>query len=166
MTEPDPEQAVLTVLERMSASYERIAIDPQYADTAAYCAHYGDPIERAANTLIVASRKKPRTFAACVVLATRRLDVNRRVRELLGSGRLSFAQADDMRSLTGMEVGGVTPFGLPADLPLFLDGAMMTLPWVIVGTGGRNAKLRLAPSVLAALPGAQVIEGLSLPTPH
>jgi len=96
------------------------------------------------------------------VLATRRLDVNRRVRELVGAGRLSFANADEMRELTGMEVGGVTPFSLPPDLPLYLDGAMMDLPWVLVGTGGRTSKLRLSPQVLADLPQARVIADLSL----
>lgn len=154
---------VIEQLERLGIKYEYVPIDPAYADTAAYCTQYGDPLEQAANTIIVAGKKKPRRFAACVVLATRRLDVNRRVRELLGAGRLSFARADDMRALTGMEVGGVTPFGLPQDLPLFIDGAMMDLPWVIVGTGGRNGKLRLAPAGLATLPGARVIDDLSLP---
>jgi prolyl-tRNA editing enzyme YbaK/EbsC (Cys-tRNA(Pro) deacylase) len=164
MSQPaDPEALVFAVLAALDARFEHVVIDPAYADTAAYCAHYGDSFEHAANTIVVASRREPKSYAACVVPATRRLDVNRCVRDLLGAGRLSFAGADEMRALTGMEVGGVTPFGLPPALPLYLDGTMMRLPYVIVGTGGRTGKLRLAPTVFARLPGARVIEDLSLP---
>lgn len=164
MPEPaDPEPVVLAALAALGAAYEHVPIDPAYADTAAFCAHYGESLDHAANTIVVASKKEPKAYAACVVLATRRLDVNRRVRDLLGRGRLSFARSDEMRALTGMEVGGVTPFGLPPSLPLYLDGAMMHLPYVIVGTGGRTGKLRLAPAVFTRLPGAVVVEDLSLP---
>ena len=160
-----PDDPLLATLHALGAAYEHIVIDPQYADTAAFCAHYGEPLDHAANTLVVGSRKEPKVFAACVVLATRRLDVNHRVRTLLGTGRLSFAREDEMRALTGMQVGGVTPFGLPPSLPLYLDGAMMTLPFVIVGTGGRDGKLRVAPEVFTRLPGAVVIDDLSMPAP-
>jgi prolyl-tRNA editing enzyme YbaK/EbsC (Cys-tRNA(Pro) deacylase) len=162
---PDPEAAVLATLDALGVAYERIPCNPALADTAAFCEHYGEPLDHAANTIVVASKKKPRRFAACVVLATRSLDVNRRVRDLVGAGRLSFARPEHMLELTGMMVGGVTPFSLPEGLPLYLDGAMMDLPWVIVGTGGRSGKLRLAPQVLASLPEAQVIDDLSTPRP-
>ena len=161
----DPERAVLDALDALGAEYERIPIDPDHADTAVFCERYGYPLEQSANCIVVATKKQPRSYAACVVLATRRLDVNHRVKQLVGAGRLSFARADDMRRLTGMDVGGVTPFSLPEGVPLYLDHAMMDLPWVIVGTGGRTAKLRLSPLVLLEVPGAQVITDLSVPSP-
>lgn len=141
---------------------EVIACDPEFADTAAFCAKYGYPIEQSANTILVASRTEPKTFAACVVTADRRLDVNGTVRRLLGVRKLSFASAEDTVALTGMMIGGVTPFGLPAGVPLYIDALVMTHPWVIVGGGDRSSKLKLAPSELAELPNAEVIEGLSL----
>ncbi len=156
---------MLASLDALGVGYERIAIDPAYADTFAFCEHYGEPAEHAANTLVVATKKDPKRFAVCVVLATTRLDVNHAVRDLMGSGRLSFASAEEMATLTGMKVGGVTPFALPPGLPLYVDARVTALDWVIMGTGGRDSKLRLDPAILCDLPGAVVVEGLARPRP-
>ena len=142
---------------------EVIACDPDFADTAAFCEKYGYSLEQSANTILVASRTEPKVFAACVVTADRRLDVNGTVRRLLGVRKLSFASADDTVALTGMMIGGVTPFGLPDTVPIYIDAVVMAQPWVIVGGGDRSSKLKLPPSELAELPSAQVVEGLSLP---
>ena len=99
---------------------ELIPCDPAYADTAAFCARYGYPVERAVNTLVVASKKEPKQYAACVVLATTRLDVNHAARDLLGAAKCSFASSEEMIALTGMRVGGVTAW-LPEGLPLYVD---------------------------------------------
>ena len=141
---------------------EVIPCDPEFADTAAFCEKYGYPMEQSANTILVASRTEPKVFAACVVTADRRLDVNGTVRRLLGVRKLSFASAEDTVALTGMMIGGVTPFGLPEGVPIYIDDAVMQHPWVIVGGGDRSSKLKLSPDELAALPGASVVEGLSL----
>jgi prolyl-tRNA editing enzyme YbaK/EbsC (Cys-tRNA(Pro) deacylase) len=145
--------------------YELVPCDPAFADTAAFCERYGYPPGHAANTIVVASRKEPRRYAACVVLATTRLDVNHAVRDLLGVSRLSFATAEEMRRLTGMTVGGVTAFGLPGTVPLFVDARVMALGHVILGTGGRNGKIRVAPEVFHRLPGARVVTGLAVEAP-
>ena len=161
-TPPDSEQATLAALDRLGVPYEVIACDPQFADTAAFCARYGYPAAHAGNTIIVASKKEPKRYAACVVTATMRLDVNRTVRELLGVSKLSFASAEEMNRLTGMTVGGVTVFGLPGGLPLFVDARLMALDYVILGTGGRHGKIRISPGVFRRLPGARVVEGLAV----
>ena len=98
-----------------------------------------------------------------MVLATTRLDVNHAVRDLLGSAKCSFASSEEMSALTGMTVGGVTAFGLPEGLPLYVDARVLDLDWVIVGTGGRNGKIRIAPEVFRRIPGAKVVEGLAMP---
>lgn len=157
------EARVLASLAAMGADHEIVRIPPEQADTAVFCETHGFSLDVAANAIVVATRKEPRRHACCVVLGTRRLDVNRRVRELLGGGKVSFARAEDMRSLTGMEVGGVTPFCLPESVPLYLCGELMRRERVIVGTGGRSSKVLVAPAVLARLPGATVVEDLSLP---
>jgi prolyl-tRNA editing enzyme YbaK/EbsC (Cys-tRNA(Pro) deacylase) len=154
---------VLDVLEAIGLPYEVMPCDPAYADTAAFCEHYGVSPNDSANTILVASRRPPGRLAACVVLATTRLDVNRAVCSLLEVRKASFADAELTLATTGMEIGGVTPFGLPADLPVFVDSAVMVRPVVVVGAGSRSAKIRLAPAVLAALPAARVIEGLASP---
>ena len=156
------EARVRAVLDRHGVPYEWIEIDPAYADTAAFCEHYGYGLGTAANTIIVAAKKEPRLYAACVVLATTRLDVNRTVRKLLGVPRLSFASAEETQELTGMMIGGVTVFALPHDLPIYVDQQVMAQPWVILGSGSRSSKVKASPEVVRRLPGAQVIPGLSM----
>src|SRR5262249_23628450 len=95
--------------------------DPAFADTAAFCVHYGVPPGESVNTILVASRKEPKKYAACLVLATTKLDVNRKVAELLDVRKLSFASGEETVAVTGMMIGGVTPFGLPDGLPIYVD---------------------------------------------
>ena len=158
----DPEQETLAVLNRLGVSYEVIPCDPQFADTAAFCERYGYPADHAGNTIIVASKKEPKTYAACVVTATTRLDVNRAVRNLLGASKVSFVSAEEMAQLTGMTVGGVTLFGLPDGVPIFVDDRVMALDYVILGTGGRNGKIKISPEVFRRLPNVRVIQRLAL----
>ena len=151
------ERRVLAVLDGLGVPYELQPIDPAFADTAAYCERYGVPLEHAANTIIVASKKEPRRYAACVVKATTRLDVNHAVRRLLDTNKVSFASADETRALTGMLIGGVTVFALPADLTLYVDDKVMALEWAILGSGSRSSKVRVSPEALRRLPGVQIV---------
>jgi prolyl-tRNA editing enzyme YbaK/EbsC (Cys-tRNA(Pro) deacylase) len=153
---------VLAALARLGVPYERIPIDPALADTEAFCREYGYPLDRSANTIIVASRKEPKRYCACVVLADSKLDVNGTVRKRLGVSRASFAGAQEMKALTGMEVGGVTPFALPPGVPLYVDARVMEPDWVILGGGGRDGKIKISPGVLLTL-GGETIEGLGIP---
>lgn len=152
------------VRERLAAldvDHEVMPCDPDFADTAAFCARYGVSPEQSANTIVVAARKEPGVACACVALATCRLDVNHAVCDLLGVRKASFAAADQTQALTGMMIGGVTPFGLPESLPLYIDARVMEQESVVIGGGSRSMKIRLAPSGLLRLPGAQVVEGLA-----
>jgi prolyl-tRNA editing enzyme YbaK/EbsC (Cys-tRNA(Pro) deacylase) len=153
----DVERRVVAVLDGLGVPYELQPIDPTFADTAAYCEHYDVPLDHAANTIIVTSKKEPRQYAACVVKATTRLDVNRAVRRLLAASRVSFASADETRALTGMLLGGVTVFALPPGLPIYVDDNVMALEWAILGSGSRSSKVRLSPEALRRLPGVQVV---------
>src|SRR6266581_9637628 len=155
------DQRVAEVLRGLGVPHDVVTIDPSFADTAAFCEKYGVPLEHSANTIIVASKKEPRQYAACVVKATRRLDVNHVVRRLMGVSRLSFASADETKALTGMMIGGVTVFALPDGLPIYVDDTLMDLPWLILGGGSRSSKIRTSPEVLRRLPGAQIVAGLT-----
>jgi prolyl-tRNA editing enzyme YbaK/EbsC (Cys-tRNA(Pro) deacylase) len=148
-------------LAALGVAHETIACDPEFADTAAFCARYGVSPDESANTIVVAARKEPGIACACVVLATCRLDVNHAVCDLLGVRKASFASADQTREITGMMIGGVTPFGLPDDLPLYIDARVMVPDTVVIGGGSRSMKIRLAPEGLLRLPGARVVEGLA-----
>jgi prolyl-tRNA editing enzyme YbaK/EbsC (Cys-tRNA(Pro) deacylase) len=153
----DVERRVVAVLDELGVPYQVQPIDPAFADTAAYCERYGVPPDHAVNTIIVVSKKEPRRYAACVVTATSRLDVNRAVRRLLDASKVSFASAEETRELTGMLLGGVTVFALPAGLPIYIDERVMALEWAILGGGSRSSKIRVAPEALRRLPGAQVV---------
>ena len=141
------------------------AIDPDLADTAAFCEHYGVPPEESANCVVIAARRGGETsYAACLVTAVTRADVNGVVRRRLGARKASFAPVDDALAATGMEYGGITPVGLPAGWPVLVDAAVVRQPHVIIGSGIRGSKLRMPGPLVAALPGAEVIEGLATPT--
>ncbi len=131
-------------------------IDPDLADTAAFCAAYDVPLEASANCVVLAGRRgATTTTAACVVLATDRADVNQVVRRHLDVRRISFAPMAEAVSRTGMEHGGITPVGLPPSWPLLIDVGVLAAPWVVVGSGLRRSKLAVPGVSLARLPGAQ-----------
>ena len=129
--------------------------------SAAFCAAYGFSPEDSANTILVIGKSDPPVYAACVVLATTRLDVNRVVRQRLGTRKASFAPAEETRAITGMEIGGVTPFGLPPGVPIWVDAAVMDRPRIVLGGGSRSWKVLAPPAILLALPNVEVIEGLA-----
>jgi prolyl-tRNA editing enzyme YbaK/EbsC (Cys-tRNA(Pro) deacylase) len=163
MTEPTLDPLVQRALLSNNVAYEVLACDPDLADTAAFCAHYGFALEQAANTILVASKKvAPPKYAACVVLGTTRLDVNKKVSELLAVKRLSFADAETTADLTGMMIGGVTAFGI-GDLPVYVDSAVMEQARVVMGGGNRSSKILLNPNELRRLPNVVVVESLAKP---
>ena len=159
MPPPPIRTRVIAAAQRTGFAFELLDTDPAYSDSAVFCQVHGYPLEAAANALVLATKKAPKRFLLCIVLGTDRLDVNQRVRDAFGE-RLSFATVDEMHALTGMEVGAVTPFGFPEDVPIYIDTSVLERPWVIVGAGDRGAKLKLAPAAIAALPNARVIAGL------
>ncbi len=140
------------------------AIDPALADTAAFCERYGVSLEESANCVVIAGRRGGNTmYAACMVLATTRADVNGLVRRHLGARRASFAPVEAVTVASGMEYGGITPIGLPADWPVLVDEAVAKTGSVVIGSGIRGSKLRLPGHLVASIPTAQVLPGLGLP---
>ena len=150
--------AVRKALDDCAVAYEVLACAPELADTAEFCAHYGIPPTEACNAIIVAIKTEPRRFIACLVRADTRLDVNRKVRDLVGTKRLSFASAEETKELTGQLIGGVSIAGLPPELPIYLDERVMEQPRIIIGGGNRTSKARLAPQELLKLPNATVAD--------
>jgi prolyl-tRNA editing enzyme YbaK/EbsC (Cys-tRNA(Pro) deacylase) len=136
-------------------------IDPELADTAAFCERYDVALGESANCVVVTGRRDGEArFAACVVLATTRADVNGVVRRQLDVRKASFAAVDLAVAQTGMEYGGITPIGLPAHWPVFVDAAVAAAPRIVVGSGVRRSKLSLPGMLLGRLPGALVLDGL------
>jgi prolyl-tRNA editing enzyme YbaK/EbsC (Cys-tRNA(Pro) deacylase) len=163
--ELDPDRATLERALAGRGDYELFACDPALADTAAFCEAYGFAPEDSANTIVVVGKSDPPVYAACVVLATHRLDVNRTVKQRLGTRKASFASPDETQALTGMAIGGVTAFGLPAGLPLWVDAAVMDRGRIVLGGGSRSWKVIAPSSILLTLPNVEVVEGLAAVAP-
>lgn len=161
---PRADPRVIAHLDAIGEPYEVLPCDPDLADTAAFCAAYGIPPEQSANAILVASRRPVGEAVICLVLATNRLDVNGEIRRRLGVKKASFAPAEETAAVTGMEIGGVTPFGLPDHLRVWIDQRVMDPPWVIVGAGTREAKIKIAPSIFDRLENASIIDGLAFRT--
>ena len=151
-------------LDRLGVPYELFACDPALADTANFCAAYGFRPDESANTILVIGKSDPPVYAACVVLATTKLDVNKTVRQRLGTRKASFAPPDATRAITGMEIGGVTVFGLPDSLPIWIDARVMRPSRIVLGGGSRSFKVIASPTILLQLPGAEVVAGLATET--
>src|SRR5690349_17204554 len=140
------------------------AIDPELADTAAFCERYGVSPAESANCVVIAGRREGEIrYAACVILATTRADVNNVARRALDVRKASFAATDVAVAETGMEYGGITPIGLPKGWPILVDSRVAATPNVIIGSGVRHSKLALPGADLTVLPGAEVVDGLARP---
>jgi prolyl-tRNA editing enzyme YbaK/EbsC (Cys-tRNA(Pro) deacylase) len=137
-------------------------IDPELADTAAFCAAYEVGLDISANCVVVSGKREGELrYVACMILATTRADVNGVVRRRLDVRKASFAPMDTAVAETGMEYGGITPIGLPPEWPILVDSRIVTKPYVIIGSGVRHSKIALPGAALGRLPGAEVIENLA-----
>jgi prolyl-tRNA editing enzyme YbaK/EbsC (Cys-tRNA(Pro) deacylase) len=153
---------VSTALAGLDVAAWVAAIDPELADTAVFCEAYQVPLEVSANCVVVSGRRaETERTAACLVLATDRADVNKVVRKHLDVRKISFAPMDDAVSRTGMEYGGITPIGLPADWPIIVDQAVIEQAWIVIGSGIRGSKIAITGDDAQRLPGAAVL-GLAI----
>ena len=162
MTQDLVPPSIAAILRDSGLACEVLPCDPDLADTAVFCARYGYPLEDSVNTILVKAKTGGERFAACALLAHTRLDVNRCVRKRLASRRVSFASAEETERITGMTVGGVTPLGLPPNLPLWVDTRIMERSRVILGGGVRHSKIRVPPAIFERIPGAELVTGLAL----
>lgn len=155
---PELDPTVQRELDSLAIPYDVLPCNPEWADTDVFCDNYDIPRDHAANTILVAAKSEPRRYIACLVTASTKLDVNHKISKLIGIKRLSFASADETREVTGQLIGGVTVFGLPDSVPLYIDERVMERAYVIVGGGNRSTKIRIAPEHLAGLPRATVAD--------
>jgi prolyl-tRNA editing enzyme YbaK/EbsC (Cys-tRNA(Pro) deacylase) len=155
--------AIENLLRQSGLDFEIWPCDPELADTARYCEHYGVALENSANAILVRSKTGERKYVLCVLLATHRLNSNHTVRKKLGARKVSFASAEETRELTGMEIGGVTPLALPAGLPIWIDAAVMDRDYVVLGGGNRGCKIKADPRILLQQPDAEVVADLAMP---
>ncbi len=152
---------VIRDMEARDVSFEEMECDPELADTAQFCEAYGIPLTQSANAILVASRKPEGHNAVCLVLAHTRLDVNGAVRRRLGVRKVSFASGEITKELTGQDIGGVTVFGLPKELPVWVDSRVLAEDWVVIGAGSRTAKIKLDPHQFEDLDNFEIVQDLA-----
>ncbi len=162
MTERLVHPIVIDALKSRGINYEIIPCNPDYADTANFCSVYGYPLETSGNAILVTSSRGSKKYALGVVQATSRLDVNHKMKFLMGVPRASFAKPEETLEFTGMAIGGVTPFGVPTGCPIYIDQALEGMEYLILGSGTRSAKIKLRPSELTKIPNASFVVGLGL----
>ncbi len=162
----DRQDSVLKEIKALQIPYESLPCDPDLADTADFCRTYGFAPENSANAILLSGKPKENQaipFVLCILLATYRLDVNGVIRKKLDVRKSSFANAEATRQLTGMEIGGVTPFGLQNQLPIWIDRTVLTRQKIVIGGGSRDRKLLISPNSLLAIAQAEVVEDLAKP---
>jgi len=156
LSELDP--SVQRAADSLGTRYEVLDCNPEWADTDVFCSNYNIPRDHAANAILIVSKSEPKQYAVCLVLATTKIDVNHAVSKLMGVKRLSFAPAEETKAVTGQAIGGVTVFGLPDAIPLYIDSRITEKDYVIVGGGNRSTKIKIPPAELRKIPNATVAE--------
>jgi len=155
--------AVAQCLDKFGIAYTTFPCDPDFTHTEGLVAKYGFVRDQITNTIIVTGRADPRRFAACIVLSTYKVDVNERARALMRVKRARFATAEETAEQTAMTVGGITPFGLPDGLPVYVDERIWAVDEVLLGGGNLTAKVLVHPDELLKLPAVSVVTGLGVP---
>ena len=148
-------------LESTKLKFEVMDCDPKLADTNIFCKEYGIDLEDSVNAILVKTKTGELKYAACALLATTRLDINRTIRKKLGARKVSFANIEETAKLTVMEIGGVTPLSLPISLPLWVDSKVMQRYCIVLGGGNRSSKIKISPKIFNYTHNTEIVEGLA-----
>ena len=148
-------------ISKLAIPYQVVECKEEYADTYLFCEKYDYPIEFCANTILLSSKKPPNYHVACVLQGDKKLDVNNKVRKLMNSSKVSFASHEETVALTNMKSGGVTIFGLPNSIDIYVDSDVMNQPYLIFGSGNRNSKIIIEPNHLSQIPNIKLVGNIT-----
>ncbi|MCB8976904.1 MAG: YbaK/EbsC family protein [Ardenticatenaceae bacterium] len=82
----------------------------------------------------------------------------KQLRRLLGLSRLTMASPDELRRVTGYEMGAVAPFGLPAPLRILVDQSVLNQAEISLGSGVRGTAVLLKTAdLISALGDVEVV---------
>ena len=148
-------------LESTKLEFEVLDCNPEFADTHVFCKEYGIDLGDSVNSIIVKTKTGELKYAACALLATTRLDINKTIRKKLGARKVSFADIEETAKLTAMNIGGVTPLTLPISLPLWVDSKVMQRTSIVLGGGNRSSKIKVSPKIFNYTINTEIVEGLA-----
>ena len=158
---PDTLPKIRQFLESTKLEFEVIDCDPELADTNVFCREYGIDLEDSVNAIVVKTKTGELKYAACALLATTKLNINKTIRKKLGARKVSFADIEETAKLTVMEIGGVTPLSLPSSLPLWVDSKVMQRNSIVLGGGNRSSKIKVSPKIFNYTLNTEIVEGLA-----
>ena len=148
-------------LESTKLDFEIMDCEPDLADTNIFCKKYGINLEDSANTIVVKSKTGELKYAACVLLATTKLDTNKTIRKKLNTHKISFTNIEETEKLTNMQIGGVTPIELPKNLPLWVDSRVTQRKIIVLGGGNRTSKIKISPNIFKFITNTEIVVGLA-----
>ena len=148
-------------LESTKLKFEVMDCDPNLADTEVFCKEYGINLEDSVNAILAKTKTGELKYAACALLATTRLDINKTIRKKLGARKVSFADIEETAKLTAMNIGGVTPLTLPSTFPLWVDSKVMQRNSIVLGGGNRSSKIKVSPKIFNYTFNTEIVEGLA-----
>ena len=148
-------------LESTNLEFEVMGCNPELADTKIFCKEYGIDLKDSVNAILVKTKTGELKYAACALLATTRLDINKTIRKKLGARKVSFADIKETAKLTAMSIGGVTPLALPRDLPLWVDSRVMQRDSIVLGGGNRSSKIKVSPKIFNYTLNTEIVERLA-----
>ena len=148
-------------LESTKLEFEVMNCDPKLAETNVFCREYGIDLEDSVNAIVVKTKTGDLKYAACALLATTKLDINKAIRKKLATRKASFATIEETAKLTAMEIGGVTPITLPRSLPLWIDSKVMQRNTIVLGGGNRSSKIKISPKIFNYTYNTEIVEGLA-----
>ena len=148
-------------LESTKLEFKIMNCDPKLADTKVFCKEYGIDLEDSVNAILVKTKTGELKFASCALLATTKLNINSIIRKKLGARKVSFANIEETKKLTGMDIGGVTPLTLPKSLPLWVDLQVMQRSIIVLGGGNRSSKIKVSPKIFNYTLNTEIVEGLA-----
>ena len=148
-------------LESTKLEFEVMDCDPELADTKVFCREYDINLEDSVNAILVKTKTGELKYAACALLATTKLDINKMIRKKLGARKVSFANIEETAKLTEMDIGGVTPLTLPSTLPLWVDSQVMQRNSIVLGGGNRSSKIKLSPNIFNYTHNTEIVKGLA-----
>lgn len=147
---------IIEVLDVSKAPYE-IHDHSSYATTikspADFSKAVGLPLNQITKSLFL--KQSDGKYAVVVAAMSKQIDF-KRVAELLTVPRVEFGKPDELDRITGYPRNGVSPLGLPSDIPILLDSDLLAHPTVSIGGGAIGVEVELSPKLLVSLAGARV----------
>jgi len=144
---------VIEFLESKGIPFEKLEHIPVTTSDAASGAR-GSRLAQGAKALIV---KADEQYYHLIISAAERID-NKKLRKILGTRRVRFANSEELQKLTGCQPGAVPPFGNLFGLPVFMDNALLNEEIVYFNCGSHTVSLRMSREDLERSTEAQIVD--------